>query len=142
MDKKIFFALAILAAVLVSATFVCAGESVEIDGIKFNIPDGYKEDADYATVDEVNNKDGVEYVTNGKLYEKGNTIVTMLVADYNGYDVTDELVSGIGGDAKTINGVDGYIKKDTIYTVFSFEKDGKLVSISATDENAIGDFLA
>lgn len=141
MNRKIFFTLALVAIMLASISFVSAEQNITIDGVDFHIPDGFAEDPNHETVNEHHSQGSVNYVTNGKLFEKGNTIIAILVAEYEGFEVSDDVVANVGGDAKTINGVDGYLKQDTIYYVFSYEKDGKLVTISSTDEDEIGDFL-
>ena len=141
MNRKIFLALCLMAVMLASVSSAAADENVTIDGIDFAVPGGFTEDPAQETVNEQHSKSGVEFVTNGKLFEKGDTIVALLVADYKDFKVTDDIIASVGADAKTVNGVDGYIRQDGHYYVFSYEKDGKLVSISANDEDAIADFL-
>lgn len=116
-------------------------ETVTIDGIDFNIPEGFTEDPNHATVNEQKEQSGITYVTNGKLYEKGNTIVALLVANYGDYKVTDDIAGSVGGERTTINNVTGYLTTDGNYKVFNYAKDDKLVVISATDEDAIGEFI-
>ena len=116
-------------------------ETVTIDGIDFNIPAGFTEDPKHETVNETHEQSGITYVTNGKLYEKGNTIVTMLVADYGKHKVTDDVAESVGGDAKTINDVNGYLAHNGKFSVFNYAKNDKLVIISTNDESVIGDFI-
>ena len=116
-------------------------ETVTIDGIDFNIPAGFSEDPNHETVNKTNEQSGITYVTNGKLYEKGDTIVTMLVADYGKHKVTDEVAESVGGDAKTINDVNGYLAHKGKFSVFNYAKNDKLVVISTNDESVIGDFI-
>ena len=89
----------------------------------------------------MNEVSGINYTTNGKLYENGDTYVAILVADYGDYKVTDDVAKSVGGDEQTINNVKGYLTTDGIYKVFHYAKDDKLVVISTTDENVIGDFI-
>ena len=116
-------------------------ETVTIDGIDFNIPEGFTEDPNHETVNETNDQGSITYVTNGKLYEKGNTIVTMLVADYGDFKVTDEVAASTGGDAQTINNVSGYMSQNGAFSVFNYAKNDKLVVITANDEDVISDFV-
>lgn len=118
-----------------------ANETVTIDGIDFNIPEGFIEDPKEATINETNEQSGITYITNGKVYEKDGVIVALLVADYGEYKVTDEIAGAVGGEATTINNVDGYLSTDGIYKVFNYAKDDKLVVISANDEDVIADFI-
>ena len=152
MDKKIIFGLSLVIIVVIaigSASAVDFGsilggeenETVTIDGIDFNIPDGFKEDPDEAIVNDTKEQSGITYVNNGKLYEKGTTIVALLVADYGEYNVTDDIAKSVGGEAKTFNNASGYLTTNGIYKVFNYAKDGKLVVISSTDEDVIADFI-
>ena len=118
-----------------------ANETVTIDGIDFNIPEGFIEDPNEATINETNEQSGITYITNGKVYEKDGIIVALLVADYGEYKVTDEIAGAVGGEATTINNVSGYLSTDGIYKVFNYAKDDKLVVISANDEDIIADFI-
>ena len=152
MNKKIILGLSLVLVAVIAMGSVSAfdlgsmlggeeNETVTIDGIDFNIPDGYTEDPKEATINETNEQSGITYITNGKVYEKGSTVVALLVADYGKYKVTDEIAQSVGGDAKTINNVSGYLSTDGIYKVFNYAKDDKLVVISTTDEDAIADFI-
>jgi hypothetical protein len=152
MNKKIILGLSLVLVAVIAMGSVSAfdlgsmlggeeNETVTIDGIDFNIPDGFTEDPKEATINETNEQSGITYITNGKVYEKGSTVVALLVADYGKYKVTDEIAQSVGGDAKTINNVSGYLSTDGIYKVFNYAKDDKLVVISTTDEDAIADFI-
>lgn len=150
MNKKIL-ALLTLLVIAASASAVSASgfddllggenETVTIDGFDFNIPAGFKEDANYSAENEKTSIGSVSYTFNQKLFEKGSIAVSILVANYGENKVTDEIVKSIGGKKATINGIDGYSdKKDDIY-IFSYAKDDKLVTITSTDEKIISDFL-
>ena len=153
MNKKVIIALSlVLIAVMAigSASAFDLGsllgggdenETVTIGGIDFNIPAGFTEDTNESTLDEMNEVSGITYTTNGKLYEKDDTYVALLVADYGDYKVTDDVAKSVGGEEKTIKNVKGYLTTDGEYTVFHYAKDDKLVVISANDENVIADFI-
>ena len=152
MNKKTIFAISLILIAIFAIGSVSAfdfgsllggeeNETVTIDGIDFNIPEGFTEDPNHETVNQTNQQGTITYITNGKLYEKGNTIVTMLVADYGEYKVTDEIAGSVGGDAKTINNVNGYMSQNDEFYVFDYAKNNKLVVISANDENVISDFI-
>ena len=152
MNKKTIFGISLILIAIFAIGSVSAldfgsilggeeNETVTIDGIEFNIPDGFVEDTDHETVNETNQEGAVTYVTNGKLYEKGNAIVNILVADYGDFKVTDEIASSTGGDAKTIKDVNGYMSKNGQFYIFNYAKDDKLVVFSSTDEDVIADFI-
>lgn len=153
MNKKIIFGLSLVliavmaigsASALDFSSILGGGDgnqTVTIDGIDFNIPEGFKENKQGEAVDEMKQIGSVTYKTNGKVYEKGNDCVAILVADYGKYNVTDKIAAAVGGEPKTFNGVNGYFTTDGEYKVFNYAKNNKLVVISSTDENIIGDFL-
>ena len=68
-------------------------ETVTIEGIDFNIPEGYKEDENYSYVNETASSGSVKYVMNGKTFEndKGDAIA-ILIADYGKYNVTEDIL--------------------------------------------------
>lgn len=153
MNRKIIaiFALLIL-AVSVSAVSAfglsdLTGSSsdagvVTIDGIDFNIPDGFSEEKNLAIDGEVNETNGVQYTTWGKTYiNDENKVISIGVATYDGVEVTDEMPQYIGGDKVTINGVDGYEYNVASYDGFTFAKDGKLIIISTNDGDLLQDVV-
>ena len=153
MNRKIIaiFALLIL-AVSVSAVSAfglsdLTGSSsdagvVTIDGIDFNIPDGFSEEKNLAIDGEVNETNGVQYTTWGKTYVNDeNKVISIGVATYDGVEVTDEMPQYIGGDKVTINGVDGYEYNVASYDGFTFAKDGKLIIISTNDGDLLQDVV-
>ena len=153
MNRKIIaiFALLIL-AVSVSAVSAfglsdLTGSSsdagvVTIDGIDFNIPDGFSEEKNLAIDGDVNETNGVQYTTWGKTYVNDeNKVISIGVATYDGVEVTDEMPQYIGGDKVTINGVDGYEYNVASYDGFTFAKDGKLIIISTNDGDLLQDVV-
>ena len=146
LKRKILFTLLVVSLAIVaigcaSAALFDNENNVTIDGIDFNVPDGYKEDTNYQTINEVKNKGGVQYTVNGKVFEKGSDIVSILVSDYGEYKLTDDIVKSVGGDEKTIGDVKGYASEDDGYYLFTYIKDDKLVVFSVTDEDSIEGFL-
>lgn len=153
MNRKIISILALL-ILIVSVSAVSAfgvgdliGSSsdagvVTIDGIDFNIPDGFSEEKSLSIDGDVNETNGVQYTTWGKTYvNDANKVISIGVATYDGVEVTDEIAQYIGGDKLTINGVDGYEYKVSPYDGFTFAKDGKLVIISTNDGDLLQDVI-
>lgn len=151
LNRKILFTLSLLILAIFAIGSVSAldfgflsGDSeqtVTIDGIDFKIPDGFTEDADEEVINESNVQSGITYLTNSKLFEKDDAIMVILVADYGEYKVTDDIAKEVGGDATTIEGVDGYLKEDGFFYVFDYAKNDKLVVLSTNDKDIIGDFI-
>ena len=84
---------------------------------------------------------GINNIISSKTFESDDAIAVLMVADYSPNKVTDEIVSFVGENRTTINDVDGYISLRDGYYVFNYENDTRMVIITATDENIIGDFL-
>ncbi len=151
MNKKILAILGIL-IVAVSISTVSAGlfgddgasdlKNVTIDGIDFNLPDGFSEDVSSESVNETSSVGGFEYKYNQKLFENDKQdYVSILVGDYGEYKVTDEIVSTVADEKQTINGIDGYTAdKDGIH-IFAYPKNDKLVVLTATEKDLFDDFL-
>ena len=115
MTKKILLALSLALIAIVMASAVSADEKVTIDGIDFNIPEGYTEDVDSAVVNETETDDGVTYVSNGKFFDDGNYTMLLLVADYGGADVAEAAFAEVEGENLTV---------EQLVTVFLYIKKG------------------
>ena len=153
--KKSIFAISIILVAIVAIGSVSAfdlaslfggddsseNQTVTIAGIDFNVPAGFSEDTNYSAVNQTVDESGVSITNNLKTFVNNNTVVAVLVAEYKDFNITDEIVGIVAGDAKTINNVSGYLSTDGNYKVFSYVKDNKLVVISTNDENVIGDFI-
>ena len=142
MNKKLLGILLVLIAVVAIGTVVAASETVEIEGFEFTVPDGFTEDPTHETVNVVKEQNGVTFTSNGKLYQNDDgDVVNVLVAEYDGVEVTDDVAAGLGVDAKTIAGIDGYVIPNGTLTSFEFPNDGNLVVLSTNNEDILEDFL-
>ena len=113
-------------------------QEIAIEGINFTIPEGYTEDVNNSYENETASVGSLTYTMNGKTFENDDgDAIAILIADYGDYNVTDEILQQVADEPKTINGHDGYVKKDGIFTIFSYEEDGDLVTITASDKNII-----
>ncbi len=113
-------------------------ETVNIEGINFTIPEGYKENTNYSYENETAKSGGVTYTMNGKTYENDDgDAIAILIANYGKYKVTDEILKQVADEKKTINDHKGFIKKDGVFTIFAYEENGDLVTITASDESVI-----
>ena len=142
MNKKLLGILLVLIAVVAIGTVVAASETVEIEGFEFTVPDGFTEDPTHETVNVVKEQNGVTFTSNGKLYQNDDgDVVNVLVAEYDGVEVTDDVAAGLGGDARTIAAIDGYVIPNGTLTSFEFPNDGNLVVLSTNNEDILEDFL-
>lgn len=110
---------------------------VNIGGIDFNIPSGYKEDS----TDESNKvassiqKHGLN--TTIKAYTKDSNGIGFFVSNFTaqGLNSSDILNRSADGNQTTINNVTGYITETDGVYLFSYVKNGCWVLISASDKN-------
>lgn len=151
MNKKI---LAILALLIVATSIGAVSafdladlfggaqnETVTIDGVDFNIPDGFEVDPTNTTQKAVESliEEGAQIESKG--YVKDNTAIGLFVVNVTNGLTNEQALEVMGGDNTTINNVTGYLKKDGDITLFNFEKNDRIVVISSSDEKIIGDFL-
>lgn len=148
MNKKIFtvFALLIVVASISAVSAFDLGdifgtganETVTIEGIDFNIPEGYKEDSKN-TFNIIEKFIDEGYDFDGKVYAKDNTQVGIYVYNYSSLDAGDIL--GDFSNETTINDVGGFMEYDDNDYVFVYTKDKCIVMIASNDKNVIGDFI-
>lgn len=152
MNKKILAVLALLifvASISAVSAFDLSdifgggqNETVTIDGVDFNIPAGFELDPTNTTDKAVEPlvKEGAQISSKGYIKDD-NTAVGLFVINVTNGLTNEQALEAIGGNETTINNVTGNIKQDEDIFLFNFEKNDRIVIISATDENLIGDFL-
>ena len=151
MNKKILAILALL-IVAISIGAVSAfdlsdifggakNETVTIDGVDFNIPDGFEVDPSNTLDDmmEPLKKGGAQI--SSKAYLKDKDAIGLFVVNVTNGLTNEQALKAMGGNETTINNVTGYTVKDDNITMFNFEKNDRIVVISSTDEKLIGVFL-
>ena len=119
-------------------------QQISIEGINFTIPEGYTEEVNGSMDNEKLSAGSLTYTVNGKSFVnlKTQDAAAIIVADYGDYNVTDQVLQQVADEKKTIAGQEGYVKVDGGFTVFSYEVNGDLVTISASNENVIEEFLS
>lgn len=153
MNKKIILALTLI-VIAASVTAVSAfslddlaggssePEKITIDGIDFQVPDGFTEDHAYESVNETSSQGGIEYTFNQKLFENDkNESVSILVGDYGEYKVTDDVIQVIADEKKTISGIDGFTAEDSGIYIFAYAKNDKLVVLTSSEDDLFDQFL-
>lgn len=141
MNKNIVLALSLVLITIVMASAVSADENVTIDGIDFNIPDGYTEDVDAQIVNETDTDEGMTYISNAKAYESEDNYMLLLVAAYEGVNASEDAFADIEGDNLTINGVDGKLVDMYIMSIYCYVKDGKLVTLTSDISDEFEKFI-
>lgn len=135
------------------------GNEVTIDGIRFNVPDGFEEIINNNTKQYNETVDDIPYYSKIKNYRNGNDTINIAVSKNPTHRATDDTARGVGGSSETINGIDGYLEYhpekvtkftsgNTIYTftffpyyTFSYAKDGKLIVVSASEKEYLSEIL-
>ncbi|MBO7714067.1 MAG: hypothetical protein J6S85_10885 [Methanobrevibacter sp.] len=168
MNKKLFalLILAILAIVSVGGAYAFDlgsifddGNSVTVDGVKFNVPDGFEEVISNSTTKYNKTVDDIPYFSEIKNYADGNDTISLTVSKNPTHKATDDTARRFGGDSETINGVAGYLdyhpksvtkfrSGNYIYTftiypyyTFAYAKDDKLVVVSASEKEYLSDII-
>ena len=129
-SRKILITLGVFAVLAIGIGSVCAVQNIEVDGMKFAIPDGYKEDTSLAT-EGVTNEDGFK-IYNRTYFDSSNKMIHMSV--FYGKD-TDKL----SDVKKTIKGYDGLLDhdKDAGLYFFTYIKNGKVSIVTVEDESLL-----
>lgn len=118
------------------------GNVVNIGGIDFNIPDGFKED----TVSFENNvEDSSPYLKlnlSSKTFFNDTDSISIGVSSSTipAKDVA-ELASLLGGNTTTIKGIAGYEYDDGDSYGFCYDKDNKLVILLVPDKEVASDII-
>ena len=172
MNKKLFtlLILAILAIVSIGSVYALDLGSddssqtssigkVTIDGIDFNIPDGFEEFITNNTKQYNRTVDGVPYFSTIKNYDNDNDSISIAVSKNPTHKATQDTAKGVGGDLETINGIEGYLdyhpknvtkfKSGNLtftltippYYSFAYSQDDKLVVIVTTDKDYLSEVL-
>lgn len=132
---------------------------VTVNGIDFNVPDGFDEIITNSTKQYNRTVDDIPYFSTIKNYGDGNDTISISVCENEDHKATKDTARGIGGDSETINGVDGYLKfypknvtrfrsGNTLFTItypphytFAYEQDGKLVVITTSEKDYISEVI-
>ena len=133
----IFFALAAITATVICFAFgiasVAAVQNIEVDGIKFAIPDGYTEDMSMAKNGEV---DENGFKTFDHTYFDSNYNMLSVTVFYDGGSVDFNSLKEPSEVEKTIKGHKGWFEfdKESELYFFTYVDNDKIVMITAEDE--------
>ena len=157
MNKKLFAILIVAILAIVSIGAVNAFDLVTVDGVNFNVPDGFEEVVRNTTTKYNKTVDNIAYFSEIKNYKKDNDTLSLSVSKNPSHKATDDTARHYGGNSETINGVAGYLEYhpqnvtrfvsgNYIYTIttypyytFAYAKDDKLVVVSASEKEFISD---
>lgn len=116
---------------------------LNIQGLDFNIPEGYKENSTIKKVgaDAGENFKGLLISADGFDKESDQIIVKVVFDDDNDMD-NSSYTPPEGSAAKEIAGHDGYLGDADGEVVFDYFDDGKLVEVVAPDESVISSVIS
>lgn len=151
--KKICIILAVMLLAIAAAGSVSAfslgdifgsdEDDINVGGIDFEVPDGYVSNNAYDQKDNITVDDsGLQTKTNTRGFTKGNDVLYIMVIEYEGLDVDDSFAGFLGGEVTTFADQQGYLNVDGIYSAFDYACDGKLVILTATDENVFEEVIS
>ena len=129
------FRIGIVIIIIFGVISLFTGGGTSVNGVSFNIPDGYKSD-NYVT-SQWENPNVKNYEVKGYSNDYGDTIA-IVVSDVsknaNIYSVTD-------GKPITIHGKEGVIQYFSGKPVFMYIENGKYIGISAPDKSTINEII-
>ncbi len=146
--KKVLVLGLFIVVVLSAVTVISASEELTLEGIKFNIPDGYsliEQETDATEGADTEHMDGtaVDSEVTSEYKNSAGDKLNVHVGVKNNQKI-DSI--NPGGEKKTISGKDGFIikEKDDGKDKYKFEylQDGKIVKISAVSEDIISQVIA
>lgn len=138
MNKKILAILAILIVAASAVTFVSAADTVKVNDVEFNVPDGYKYDKNIT--DSYTDQNGFEPGTLGIFSDStGKNLILISVHDVES-DVTVDDINTHGYSHKIIAGKDGIYTldgKNNQFFMFEYIQDGKKIVVEANTEELV-----
>ena len=132
-SRKILIALGVFAVLAIGIASVAAVQNIEVDGIKFTIPDGYTEDMSMAKNGEV---DENGFKTFDHTYFDSNYNMLSVTVFYDGGSVDFNSLKDPSEVEKTIKGHKGWFEfdKESELYFFTYVDNDKIVMITAEDE--------
>ncbi len=138
MNKKILAILAILIVAASAVTFVSAADTVKVNDVEFNVPDGYKYDKNIT--ESYADQNGFEPGTLGIFSDStGKNLILISVHDVES-DVTVDDINTHGYSHKIIAGKDGIYTldgKNNQFFMFEYIQDGKKIVVEANTEELV-----
>ncbi len=138
--KKFVFLLLLIISLILTTGLVSAS-TVDMAGIKFNIPESYGELENVSINGEVDEE--TQVITYCKGYTGGLEDMIVIAVSYSIEDdskfTLDEALNELGGPytKKTINGHEGGFIQEEGNSTFTYVEDNKIVMIMSNNENLI-----
>lgn len=112
----------------IMSLFTGGDSTVNVNGVTFNIPDGYVESPDKTNqfIRGFETKNPTEYYE-AKVYSKGDDIIILQVTDSS-----NPSLNGIGGKSVTFNGHKGKLTINHVTPMFYYWDNGKFIGVGAS----------
>jgi hypothetical protein len=140
MNRKILALLLIMIAAVTALTVVSAADTITVNGMEFNVPDGYSMDPTFCEFP----------------YEEGGILEGNMTILLNDDDDEDSIMVGVldntlseslsdslsdGFDKEKISNKTGFLKEEKGELTFAYEDGDKVVFIYADDEDLIEEVI-
>lgn len=139
MNRKLLTLLLIMVVAAATITVASAAETVTVNGLEFNVPDGFK------TPQELGQMDYVAYNGEGKIAfldsDDGSSILIGVLDNKGGVSSDDIKNSNSSYQDKTIAGKDGIIADNGKTLSFIYIENDKLMTIYAPTEALLEETL-
>lgn len=134
MNFKKSIGILVVFLIVISSIGIVSASEVNIDDVKFNIPDGFKENTAESEV--IKDSSGTTTIKCYENDEKEGILIQVISMSEGRIEEVDPEPGDVN---KTINGIEGFYNNDT--TEFKFTADGKLIFVSAHDESLLNQIL-
>ena len=150
MNKKLLSMLVILIVAAATISVVSAtdavnvnGKTISVNGVEFNIPDGYAYDQD--STNTILGNIGMNNGTSAVLAKGASNIIAICVLDNPGVNMTLSDLNQQNLPEKTINNKTGFIQTNSTgdfnLTSFEYLDGNKIIIVMATDENMLSSVI-
>ena len=143
MNKKILFALTVAIVAVAAIGTVSAFDLGSLFGApkdKDVTLDGEnKEMSKNGTVRDYGSFKSKEY---SRGYVNDTHYLNILIYDYNGTNLDNDLINYMNGTSKDVSGIQGFMYKDNIGYTYTYGKGTKVISIQSDKEDLIAPVIA
>lgn len=151
MNKKIISICALLLVVIsISAVsafdlgdlFGTNEKTVNVNGVDFILPDGFKEDTTNTSKEATSALKDLGLNVTVKIYTNGSSAVGFYVSNYTSLGLkSDVVLNTIGGNPTTVKNVTGLMKSENGANMFSYTQGDYLILINTNNKDLINQVI-
>ena len=153
MNKKLLFALTVAIVAVAAIGTVSAfdleslfgapkDKNVTLDGENFTIPGVFEENKEMSKNGTVRDYGSFKSKEYSRGYVNDTHYLNILIYDYNGTNLDNDLINYMNGTSKDVSGIQGFMYKDNIGYTYTYGKGTKVISIQSDNEALIGPVIA